>query len=49
VSDLVEGVLRLLRSRVIEQVNLGNPEEVRIIDLAKTITRLAGSVRSVVC
>jgi dTDP-glucose 4,6-dehydratase len=43
VSDLVEGVVRLLRSRVIEPVNLGNPEEVRIIDLAKMITRLAGS------
>jgi dTDP-glucose 4,6-dehydratase len=43
VSDLVEGIVRLLRSRVIEPVNLGNPEEVRIIDLAKMITRLAGS------
>jgi dTDP-glucose 4,6-dehydratase len=43
VSDLVEGVIRLLRSRVIEPVNLGNPEEIPIIDLAKMITRIAGS------
>jgi dTDP-glucose 4,6-dehydratase len=43
VSDLVEGVVRLLRSRVIEPVNLGNPEEIPVIDLAKMITRIAGS------
>jgi dTDP-glucose 4,6-dehydratase len=43
VSDLVEGVVRLLRSRVVEPVNLGNPEEIPVIDLAKMITRIAGS------
>jgi dTDP-glucose 4,6-dehydratase len=43
VSDLVEGVVRLLRSRVIEPVNLCNPEEIPVIDLAKMITRMACS------
>jgi hypothetical protein len=35
--------VRLLRSRVIEPVNLGNPEEIPVIDLANMITRIAGS------
>jgi dTDP-glucose 4,6-dehydratase len=44
VDDLVEGVWRLLGSDVLgEPVNLGNPEEVKVLDLARTIVLLAGS------
>jgi dTDP-glucose 4,6-dehydratase len=37
VSDLVEGLYRLLMSNENDPVNLGNPEEVSILDLAKEI------------
>jgi dTDP-glucose 4,6-dehydratase len=42
VDDLVEGLWRLLESDASEPVNLGNPEEVRISELAERIRRLAG-------
>lgn len=37
VSDLVEGILRLLRSRETRPVNLGNPDEITILQLARTV------------
>src|SRR5438552_11954627 len=43
VSDTVEGVVRLLRSEVTEPVNIGNPEEISVADLARVIGRLAGT------
>src|ERR687888_1787646 len=43
ISDLVEGVWRLLHSEEIEPVNIGNPEEVSVLDLAKMIIRVAQS------
>ena len=43
ISDLVEGIHRLLDSDVTEPVNLGNPEEVSVLELAKTIARIAGT------
>ena len=43
VSDLVEGIVRLTRSEIHEPVNLGNPEEIRVIDLAKLVLELTGS------
>lgn len=43
VSDLVEGIFRLLMSDYIGPVNLGNPEEWKIIDFAHYIIRLSGS------
>jgi dTDP-glucose 4,6-dehydratase len=42
VDDLVEGLWRLLQSDVSEPVNLGNPEEVSIGELAERIRTLAG-------
>jgi UDP-glucuronate decarboxylase len=49
VDDLVEGIWRLLTSDVVgEPVNLGNPEEVKVLDLARTIVLLAGSRSEVV-
>jgi dTDP-glucose 4,6-dehydratase len=43
VSDLVEGICRLLRSDVTDPVNLGNPEEWTVLRMAETIRDLAGS------
>ena len=43
VSDLVEGCLRLIESDHHEPVNIGNPGEFTILELAETIIRLTGS------
>ena len=43
VSDLVDGVLRLLASSTNEPVNIGNPHEITIEEIARTIIRLVGS------
>ena len=41
VSDLVDGIYRLLMSEFHEPVNLGNPNEVSILDFAKEIVALS--------
>ena len=43
VSDLVEGIYRLLATEYHEPVNLGNPNEVSILDFAKEILNLSAS------
>src|SRR4029077_8922176 len=43
VSDLVRGVLAALEKADELPVNLGNPHEVTVLELAETIVRLAGS------
>ncbi|MBI4888247.1 MAG: SDR family oxidoreductase [Acidobacteria bacterium] len=43
VSDLVDGVLRLLESETTDPVNIGNPHEVTIAEIARTIIRLIAS------
>ncbi len=45
VSDLIDGMIRMMNSPddVIGPVNLGNPEERTILQLAETIRRLTGS------
>jgi len=43
VSDLVRGVIAALERGDEQPVNLGNPEEVTVLELAETIIRLAGS------
>ena len=49
VDDLVEGLWRLLSSEVVGMpVNLGNPEEVKVLDLATTIVSLVGSRSEIV-
>jgi dTDP-glucose 4,6-dehydratase len=40
VEDLVDGICRLLASGEHEPVNLGNPEEIRILDFAERIAGL---------
>jgi dTDP-glucose 4,6-dehydratase len=47
VSDLVEGIVRLLDSGESTPVNLGNPDEMSILDLAKEVLRLTGSKSTV--
>ncbi|MEC9477052.1 MAG: UDP-glucuronic acid decarboxylase family protein [Planctomycetota bacterium] len=43
VSDLVDGIWRLLESDVVEPVNLGNPDEIPIIDFAREVIKLTNS------
>jgi len=42
VSDLVEGIYRLLHSEEYEPVNIGNPQEMTILDFARQIQQIAG-------
>ena len=48
VSDLVEGLYRLLTSDQTGPINLGNPEEVSILQLAEAIVRATQSKSSIV-
>ena len=48
VSDLVDGVLRLLRSDTNEPVNIGNPDEMTVAGIAERIIRLTGSTSRIV-
>ena len=43
VSDLVDGIIRLMQSDVNEPVNIGNPHEMSIEEIARTIIRMTGS------
>jgi nucleoside-diphosphate-sugar epimerase len=43
VDDLVEGLWRLLGGDLVGPVNLGNPEEVTILELARMVARAAGT------
>ena len=42
VSDLIDGFLRLMESPLHEPVNLGNPQEMTVLELAKKIIPLTG-------
>jgi nucleoside-diphosphate-sugar epimerase len=48
VSDLVRGILAVLERGDEMPVNLGNPHEVTVLQLAQTIVRLAGSTSEIV-
>ncbi|MFA5085245.1 MAG: UDP-glucuronic acid decarboxylase family protein [Candidatus Omnitrophota bacterium] len=43
VSDLIDGIYRLLMSGEDHPVNIGNPNEITILELAEKIIRLTGS------
>jgi dTDP-glucose 4,6-dehydratase len=43
VTDLVDGIIRLMESNVNDPVNIGNPHEMTIEDIATEIVRLTGS------
>ena len=48
VSDLIEGIYRLLRSEVPDPVNIGNPAELSVLDFARTIRDLTGTKSEIV-
>ena len=48
VSDLVEGIVRLMESDTNDPVNLGNPKEMTIIELAKRIVAMTDSRSQIV-
>src|SRR5512144_2560904 len=48
VSDLIDGVCRLLESNVSEPVNIGNPKEMTILAFAERIKQLTGSRSEIV-
>ncbi len=48
VSDLVEGIWRLMHASVNDPVNIGNPREMTLLDLAKHVIRAAGSTSEIV-
>jgi dTDP-glucose 4,6-dehydratase len=48
VDDLIDGIKSLLDSDEVEPVNLGNPEEISILDFAKEIIYLTGSKSRIV-
>lgn len=43
VDDLIEGIYRLAESEETDPVNIGNPDEVTILDFAKEIIEITGS------
>jgi len=43
VSDLIEGIYLLSQSDIHDPVNIGNPVELKIIDMAKKIIKITGS------
>jgi dTDP-glucose 4,6-dehydratase len=43
VSDLIEGIWRLMHADEHEPVNLGNPQEITILEFAERVRALAGS------
>jgi dTDP-glucose 4,6-dehydratase len=48
VSDLVDGVVRLMESDLAEPCNLGNPHEMSMLELADYVNRFTGSAAGVV-
>lgn len=48
VSDLVEGIYRLLHSDFKEPVNIGNPYEMTILEFAEIINRLTGNPAGII-
>lgn len=48
VDDLIDGIYRLLQSNVCEPVNIGNPDELSMLQLAKEIQQLTESRSKIV-
>jgi dTDP-glucose 4,6-dehydratase len=48
VSDLIDGIWRLMRSDYTQPMNIGNPEELTMLQLAEEIVRLTGSKSRIV-
>jgi dTDP-glucose 4,6-dehydratase len=48
VSDLIEGIWRLMQAPVNDPVNIGNPREMTLLELAKHVLRATGSKSEIV-
>jgi dTDP-glucose 4,6-dehydratase len=48
IDDLIDGIWRLMKAPVHDPVNIGNPHEMSLLDLAKRILRLTGSRSEIV-
>jgi dTDP-glucose 4,6-dehydratase len=48
VSDLIDGIYRLLLSEETSPVNIGNPAELTVLEFARTIRRLTGTSSEIV-
>jgi dTDP-glucose 4,6-dehydratase len=48
VSDLIDGIVRLLKSDVRDPVNVGNPVEMTVMQFAETIRKLTGTAAPIV-
>lgn len=48
ISDMIEGIYKLLHSGYTKPMNLGNPEEISLIDFANEIIDLAGNKNNII-
>ena len=48
ITDLVDGIIRLMLSDVNDPVNIGNPREMTIEEIARTIIRMTGATSQIV-
>lgn len=48
ISDQVEGIFRVLHGDYCEPINIGNPDEITILDFAKEIIELTGSTSKII-
>lgn len=48
IDDLIEGIIRLMDSDINQPINLGNPQEFTILELAKLVIRLTGTKSKIV-
>jgi dTDP-glucose 4,6-dehydratase len=48
ITDLVDGIIRLMLSDVNDPVNIGNPRETTIEEIARTIIKMTGSTSKII-
>jgi dTDP-glucose 4,6-dehydratase len=48
ITDLVDGIIRLMLSSENDPINIGNPREMTITEIAETIIRMTGSTSTIV-
>ena len=48
IDDMVRGIYKLLHSKYTKPMNLGNPEEIALIDFAKEIITMGGANNKIV-
>jgi dTDP-glucose 4,6-dehydratase len=48
IDDLIEAIFRLMRADINEPINLGNPREFTILQLAKLVVKLSGTKSKIV-